>query len=244
MDFQVWDLPGHLNYLDPAFDTSAIFSEIGALIWVIDAQDDYFEAVARLNATILNLQTTYPNISVNVFVHKVDGLSDDYRVDTYQDIIHRVHDELMDAGYDNPSVKFHQTSIYDHSIFEAFSSIIQKLIPEIGTLESLLSSLCRTCKMEKAYLFDVLSKIYIASDDTPSRIGDYEVCSDYIDVVVDVSEIYGWDRTEANDNDPRYEGVRDDGVDAGGENGNQDAESLIIMEKKLGNYLYLKEINR
>jgi Ras-related GTP-binding protein C/D len=240
MDFQVWDLPGHLNYLDPAFDASEIFSEIGTLIWVIDAQDDYFEAVARLNATILNLQSTYPAIFVNVFVHKVDGLSDDYRLETYQDIIHRVQDELMDAGYENAPVYFYQTSIYDHSIFEAFSQIIQKLIPELGTLEALLSSLCRTCKMEKAYLFDVLSKIYIASDDTsPPDIANYEVCSDYIDVVVDISEIYGWDRNEADSSH-----VGGDDLEGGGENGNQDAQSMIVMEKKHGNYLYLKEINK
>jgi Ras-related GTP-binding protein C/D len=241
MDFQVWDLPGHLNYLDPAFDTSEIFSEIGALMWVIDAQDDYFEAVARLNATILDLQRSYPSIFINVFVHKVDGLSDDYRLDTYQDIINRVQDELMDAGYEHARVDFYQTSIYDHSIFDAFSKIIQRLIPELGTLQTLLSSLCKTCKMEKAYLFDVLSKIYIAVDETsPPEIADYEVCSDYIDVVVDISEIYGWDRAEAE----AGAAVPDEDMEAGLENGNQDAESMIVMERKHGNYLYLKEINK
>src|ERR1700761_1631430 len=159
MDFQVWDFPGHLDYFDPAFDTENIFDEIGALIWVIDAQDEYLDAIARLNTTILNLQQHYPAINVEVFVHKVDGLSDDYRSDTFRDIIQRVQDELSDAGYENAPVSFYQTSIYDHSIFEAFSKVIQKLIPQLPTLESLLDSLCVNCRIEKAYLFDVLSKI-------------------------------------------------------------------------------------
>ena len=30
------------------------------------------------------------------------------------------------------------TSIYDHSIFEAFSKVVQKLIPELPTLENLM----------------------------------------------------------------------------------------------------------
>jgi Ras-related GTP-binding protein C/D len=236
MDFQVWDFPGHLNYFDPAFDTADIFSEIGALIWVIDAQDDYFEAIGRLNTTILNLQTTYPAINIEVFVHKVDGLSDDYRIDTYRDIVHRVQDELLDAGYEHAPVSFHQTSIYDHSIFEAFSKVIQKLIPQLPSLEALLTSLCSNCKIEKAYLFDVLSKIYIASDTSPGDMSSYEICSDYIDVVVDISEIYGWDRGEV-------EGAEADDIE-GEEVGNQDAESVIVMERKNGNYLYLKEINK
>ena len=83
MDFQVWDFPGQIDIFEnPTYDMDAIFGEIGALIWVIDAQDDYLEAVARLNTTILNLQRSYPNINIEVFIHKVDGLSDDYHAIT------------------------------------------------------------------------------------------------------------------------------------------------------------------
>ena len=127
---------------------------------------------------------------------------------------------------------YHLTSIYDHSIFEAFSKVIQKLIPQLPTLEALLNSLCSTCHIEKAYLFDIMSKIYIATDTSPTDIGSYEICSDYIDVVIDVSEIYGWDRPG------------DDGPDELQETGNNDAESLITMERKGNNYLYLREINK
>lgn len=36
-------------------------------------------------------------------------------------------------------LSFHLTSIYDHSIFEAFSKVVQKLIPQLPVLESLLN---------------------------------------------------------------------------------------------------------
>ena len=36
-------------------------------------------------------------------------------------------------------LSFYLTSIYDHSIFEAFSKVIQKLIPQLPTLEELLN---------------------------------------------------------------------------------------------------------
>ncbi|KAF2673516.1 hypothetical protein BT63DRAFT_397377 [Microthyrium microscopicum] len=237
MDFQVWDFPGHLNYTDPSFDTEEIFGEIGALIWVIDAQDDFFDAVTKLNELIQYLQENYPEIIVEVFIHKVDGLSDDYLSDTYQIIVDRVQDELEDSGHPLGNVSFHRTSIYDHSIYEAFSKVIQKLIFEIGPLESLLTTLCANCKMEKAYLFDVLSKIYIASDLSPSDSSSYEISSEYVDLVVDISEIYGWDRNE-------LEGGDTEQIEEDPEVGNQDAESLIVLEKKNGSYLYLKEINK
>lgn len=98
---------------------------------------------------------------------------------------------------------FYLTSIYDHSIFEAFSKVVQKLIKQLPTLENLLNTLnsvraggftpllCSTLRLhhvlttralttrprssavrpapqhsgiEKSFLFDVVSKIYIATD--------------------------------------------------------------------------------
>jgi Ras-related GTP-binding protein C/D len=197
MDFQVWDFPGQVDFMDPSFDVEAIFGEIGALIWVIDAQDDYLEAINRLNFTILHLQQSgYSNINIEVFIHKVDGLSDDYKLDIQRDVTQRIQDELSDAGFENVPIHFHLTSIYNHSIFEAFSKVIQKLIPHLPYLEALLNNCCQKSGFEKAYLFDVLSKIYIATDSSPVDMPSYEICSDYIDVIVDISEIYGWNRPQ------------------------------------------------
>jgi Ras-related GTP-binding protein C/D len=147
--------------------------------------------------TILNLQPSYPNVNIEVFIHKVDGLSDDYKLDIQRDIIQRIQDELSDHGLENAPINYHLTSIYNHSIFEAFSKVIQKLIPHLPTLEALLNDLCRACRFEKAYLFDVLSKIYVATDSSPVDMPSYEICSDYIDVIVDISEIYGWARPQS-----------------------------------------------
>lgn len=45
------------------------------------------------------------------------------------------------SGYDQVHLSFHLTSIYDHSIFEAFSKVVQKLIPQLPALENLLNIL-------------------------------------------------------------------------------------------------------
>ena len=46
--------------------------------------------------------------------------------------------------------------------------------------------------IEKAFLFDVMSKIYIATDSSPVDMQCYELCCDVIDLVIDMSGIYGW----------------------------------------------------
>lgn len=125
-----------------------------------------------------------------MFVHKVDGLSDDYKVDLTRDIQQRVMDELADVGLDSLVMSFYPTSIYDHSIFEALSKVLQKMIRQLPTLENLLNVLCANSGIEKAYLFDVASKVYLATDSSPIDMQSYEICSDMIDVVVDLTSIY------------------------------------------------------
>ena len=85
-------------------------------------------------------------------------------------------------------LSFYLTSIYDHSIFEAFSKVVQKLIPQLPTFLNVFIS---NSQIEKAFLFDVISKIYVATDSSPVDMQSYELCCDMIDVVIDVSCIYG-----------------------------------------------------
>ncbi|CAO2586300.1 Ras-related GTP-binding protein C, partial [Lemmus lemmus] len=177
VNFQIWDFPGQMDFFDPTFDYEMIFRGTGALIYVTDAQDDYMEALTQLHITVSKAYKVNPDMNFEVFIHKVDGLSDDHKIETQRDIHQRANDELAD-------------SIYDHSIFEAFSKVVQKLIPQLPTLENLLNIFISNSGIEKAFLFDVVSKIYIATDSSPVDMQSYELRCDIIDVVIDVSSIY------------------------------------------------------
>lgn len=45
--------------------------------------------------------------------------------------------------------------------------------------------------MEKVFLFEVVSKLYIATDSAPVDITNFAICSEMIDVFIDISYIYG-----------------------------------------------------
>lgn len=104
-------------------------------------QDDYRQALIRLHQTVTRAYQVNQNIKFEVFIHKVDGLSDDRKLEAQRDIHHRATDDLADAGLEGIHLSFYLTSIYDHSIFEAFSRVVQKLIPQLPTLENLLNIL-------------------------------------------------------------------------------------------------------
>lgn len=159
VQFQIWDFPGQIDFFDPTFDSDMIFGGCGALVYVIDARDDYVEALAKLNQTVTKAYKVNSRIKFEVFIHKVDGISDDLKMETQRDIHQRATDDLADAGLDQILLSFHLTSIYDHSIFEAFSKVVQKLIPQLPTLENLLNILIsvrilkQTNKIHYTYLF-------------------------------------------------------------------------------------------
>lgn len=153
-------------------------------------------------------------------IHRVRGAAE-----TQQDIHQRVMGDLAESELPNVQLSFYLTSIYDHSIFEAFSKVVQKLIPQLDVLEKLLDILISNSGIEKAFLFDVVSKIYIATDSSPVDMQSYELCSDMIDVVIDVSCIYG------------MRGDAEDGIA-------YDSASSSVIRLNNGMVLYLREMNR
>ena len=201
------------------------------MIWILDAVDNYMEPIGRLTETILHLLASYPGIKYSVFIHKVDSLSEDYREDTVRDITQRITDDLFDAGAENPPISYHSTSIYDSSIFEAFSRVMQSLVPKLATFEATLNLIKHQCKFEKVFLFDVWSKIYIASDTSPVTLKSYDLCAAFIDAIVDSSEIYGYKRKLSKEGERKEAELQKEG-----------AESFVNGFQ--GHSMYLREIDR
>lgn len=53
--------------------------------------------------------------------------------------------------------------------------------------------------IEKSYLLDVFTKLYIATDSNPVDGHSYELCADLVDLVIDVSCIYGlYNKNDSN----------------------------------------------
>lgn len=51
-----------------------------------------------MHLTVSRAYKVNPNINFEVFIHKVDGLSDDHKIATQRDIHQRANDDLADAS--------------------------------------------------------------------------------------------------------------------------------------------------
>jgi Ras-related GTP-binding protein C/D len=72
----------------------------------------------------------------------INGFNNCGNIDVKMDISRKMQEYLADTEQeDTIHLTYHATSIYDWSIYEAMSKIIQKLIPVLLTLEKLLDVL-------------------------------------------------------------------------------------------------------
>lgn len=194
--FSIFDIPGcaelsELSHNGLQLTEFAVFSKARVLVYVVNAEAEPYVECARFAEAVEIARKVNPRIALELFVHKVDGelfLTEEQKLDCRREIEGCVRAEFADSGED---VAFSLTSIYDHSVYEAFSKVIAKwLVPQRKTLEKLLDALVASCDMEKSFLFDVSSKIYIATDSAPVDASSYELCADAIDVALDVGSIY------------------------------------------------------
>ncbi|CAM4950265.1 unnamed protein product [Rotaria socialis] len=195
------------HLVEAGYNIERLLKRCSAVVYIIDAQDDYAQSVSSLNMIIESGQRVNPRLRYEIFIHKVDQLSEEEKVEAQQDIHNRVHDRFAartretqtyplgsfgsSSNSQNILINFHLTSIFDHSIFEAFSKVIQKLIPQFKHLEELLNYLISASNIEQAFLFDVQTKISIATDSSPTDMQMYELCCDMIDLFISMSQIYG-----------------------------------------------------
>ena len=163
-----------------------------ALIFIIDTQNtlnpqyEYFK-------NIISLFNKYNDIYLWVFFHKTDNLDvaqTDYN-EQRAELKSKIKQIVKGAKLDDLDVNYYATSIYNSSLFEAFSQIFQNILPQNKNLSSLIDNLSINCRFEKAFLFDVYNKFYLAVDCSPNKAQHYEMCTDIIDLALDVSGIYG-----------------------------------------------------
>lgn len=64
------------------------------------------DALNKLNLTVTKAYKVNPNIKFEVFIHKVDGLGDDFKMESQRDIHQRATDDLADSGNQRIFFKF------------------------------------------------------------------------------------------------------------------------------------------
>jgi Ras-related GTP-binding protein C/D len=242
------EFPSTFLFNKSSIEYDTCLEKCKVLIFLIDtqvapnSQYDYFKN------GILPIFGKYKSISLYVFLHKIDNTNlcqNDYnkqRGEIQSKIKQMCTQFQNDSNLDDININFYVTSIYNSTLFEAFSKIFQNMMPQNRNLSTLIDHLTDSCGFEKTYLFDVFNKIYLAVDSSPNESQTYEMCTDIIDVVLDMSGIYG-DQKENEETDSYFDDSSTCSIKINAFNNSKNILFLKFIHKNLALIAVINEEN-
>ncbi|CAG8506185.1 2090_t:CDS:2 [Acaulospora morrowiae] len=148
----LWDCGGQDMFMENYFASQRehIFRNVEVLIYVFDVESRDIEKDMHyyqdcLEAILVNSK----NAKVFCLIHKMDLVQEEMR--------HRVFEaRLNELNTRSEPVKItaFATSIWDESLYKAWSSIVHSLIPNVKLLESHLQNFATICEADEAVLFE------------------------------------------------------------------------------------------
>ena len=214
MNFRLAEVSGNWPWEDsPADYDAALFGRCMSLVCVADAADEaqgqLSHSLALARRVAVRAWRVNPAINVEIFLHKTDrnfrfesdmfssgpaGFSahapGEQKLAFVRDVSNQFSDQLRAAGIAKPEFVCHCTSIFDSTLHEAFSRVVQRSLLKDGRIEQLMDLLVSSSNLDKAFLFDVPSKVHFATDTTPSDPTLLALMQDLLEVVADFSGIY------------------------------------------------------
>ena len=113
-----------------------------------------------------------PDARIFLLIHKMDLVAEEDREAILEDRKRLIEESCLSCGVEN--FQCFGTSIWDETLYKAWSEIVTNLIPNIRLLETHLQKFCRICDADEVVLFEratflVISHAQGSDDDDPQQ---------------------------------------------------------------------------
>lgn len=105
-------------------------------------------------STIRALHEFSPNSKIFVLVHKMDLVPAEQKASTFQQKTFDVRTACEDEGFVQQQVEFWATSIWDQSLYRAWTQVIYFLVPNATAIESMLRKLAGLLDARELILYE------------------------------------------------------------------------------------------
>lgn len=171
----LWDCGGQDAFYESYFerDRETIFRSVELLIYVFDIESESPEKdFDHFGGVLEAIEENSPDARIFVLVHKMDLVAEEDREAILEDRKRLIEDSCISCGVQN--FQCFGTSIWDETLYKAWSEIVTNLIPNIKVLESHLNNFCRICDADEVVLFERATFLVIshaqATDNTPQPL--------------------------------------------------------------------------
>ena len=151
----LWDCGGQDAFYESYFerDRETIFRSVELLIYVFDIASDCPDKDFDHFAGVLEaIEENSPDARIFVLVHKMDLVAKEEQEMILEDRRRLIEESCAGCGVHN--FKCFGTSIWDETLYKAWSEIVTNLIPNISVLQSHLDDFCRVCDADEVVLFE------------------------------------------------------------------------------------------
>lgn len=167
----LWDCGGQDAFYESYFerDRETIFRSVELLIYVFDIESDNPEKdFDHFSGVLEAIEENSPDARIFVLVHKMDLVAEEEREMILEDRRRLIEASCASCGVHN--FQCFGTSIWDETLYKAWSKIVTNLIPNIGVLESHLYDFCRICDADEVVLFEKATFLVISHAQASSDV--------------------------------------------------------------------------
>lgn len=155
----VWDLGGQAQYREEYHSTlkNQIFTKAAVLLFIIDVSDmqRLDEALKEFQWAAENITAANPKAHIYIFFHKIDLIIDKAAIIT--------HLKAKIASVWKQPVKTYVTSVFNESLFHAWSDIIQSISPRSSFIRTLLYQLKKEPRIKDALILEKENGLAVGS---------------------------------------------------------------------------------
>ena len=151
----LWDCGGQDAFYESYFerDRETIFRGVELLIYVFDIESETPEKDFDHFCGVLEaIEENSPDARIFLLIHKMDLVAEEDREAILEDRRQLIEESCLSCGVEN--FQCFGTSIWDETLYKAWSEIVTNLIPNIKLLESHLNKFCRICDADEVVLFE------------------------------------------------------------------------------------------
>ena len=134
---------------------SYVFNNAAVLIFVFDISSK--EAAADMisfTRTISALHEYSPGSKIFVLIHKMDLVPVDQKAGVFQRKAQDIRSACLEEGFTPDQVDFWATSIWDQSLYKAWTQIVYFLVPNATTIEGMLQRLAHLLDARELILYE------------------------------------------------------------------------------------------
>eukprot|EP00127_Corallochytrium_limacisporum_P000757 Clim_evm43s25 gene=Clim_evmTU43s25 len=148
----LWDCGGQELFMEKYFASQRdhIFKNVEVLIYVFDIESKEFEKdMADYYECLKAIQENSKNAKIFCLIHKMDLVPEDERNATFAE-----KDYELKRRSQPLQVECFRTSIWDETLYRAWSSIVYSLMPNVNQLEANLKVFAQLMEADEVVLFE------------------------------------------------------------------------------------------